>query len=72
MAGSDRMNVPLSQQHLADLLGLSLVHTNKSLKRLESDKLLSWNKGVVAFLDREALMDLAEFEEPTDMKKPFI
>lgn len=72
MAGSDRMNVPLSQQHLADLLGLSLVHTNKSLKRLESDKLLSWNKGVVAFLDREALMDLAEFEEPTDTKKPFI
>jgi CRP-like cAMP-binding protein len=31
LAGADRLPVPFSQQHLADLLGLSLVHTNKTL-----------------------------------------
>ena len=31
----DTVELPLTQQHLADTLGMSLVHMNKTLKRLE-------------------------------------
>lgn len=33
--GASGVPFPLTQQHIADALGLSLVHTNKTLKRLE-------------------------------------
>ena len=33
---------PFTQQHLADALGMSLVHTNKTLKRLLASKAISW------------------------------
>jgi CRP/FNR family transcriptional regulator len=72
LAASDRMIVPFSQSHLADLLGLSLVHTNKTLKRLEKDLLLSWNRNVIQFLDRKALMELAEFDDNDEGTRPFI
>jgi CRP-like cAMP-binding protein len=72
LAGSNRMKVPFNQQHLADLLGLSLVHTNKTLKRLEASKLMSWQKGTVRFLDRDTLAEIAEFDEPTSSPRPFI
>jgi CRP-like cAMP-binding protein len=33
--GSTGVPFPLTQQHIADGLGLSLVHTNKTLRKLE-------------------------------------
>jgi len=54
--GLDRggcIDFPLTQQHLADTLGLSLVHTNKTLKRLTSTDCLTW-KGRTLFLRDEA------------------
>lgn len=72
LAGSDRMRIPFNQQHLADLLGLSLVHTNKTLHRMSEARLLSWKKGTVEFLDRPALMEIAEFDEQPVDDRPFI
>ncbi len=72
LAGANRMFVPFNQQHLADLLGLSLVHTNKTLKRMEAAKLLSWNKGVVVFLNQKALIEIADFDEEKVTGRPFI
>ena len=33
---------PFTQQHVADTLGMSLVHTNKTLKRLSATKSVRW------------------------------
>jgi CRP-like cAMP-binding protein len=54
---------PITQQHLADTLGMSLVHTNKTLKRLTQRKLLRWEKKQIGFPDLPALQALAHWEE---------
>src|SRR6202035_3448145 len=41
------MSFPLNQQHIADALGLSLVHTNKSLGKLLMLGLFSIVKGLL-------------------------
>ncbi|MEL6736039.1 MAG: Crp/Fnr family transcriptional regulator [Pseudomonadota bacterium] len=72
LAGGDKLLVPFTQAHLADVLGLSLVHTNKSIRKLTSNELLRWDKGLVTFLDRPKLMDMAEMSDATPAKRPFI
>jgi CRP/FNR family transcriptional regulator, anaerobic regulatory protein len=72
LAGSNRMPVPFTQQHLADLIGLSLVHTNKTLRRLTDRGYLSWQKGMIRFLKPEALAEIAELEEGPARGRPFI
>lgn len=61
-----RAPFPFRQQDLADALGLSLVHTNKTLARLRERQLAFWNDGMLAVLDVPALARIAgmELEEP--------
>ena len=51
---------PLTQQHIADALGLSLVHTNKTLRRLEARGLHRIEDGRLRLLDVKALARLAD------------
>ena len=51
---------PLTQQHIADALGLSLVHTNKTLRRLERHGLHRIEDGRLHLLDPHALARLAD------------
>src|SRR5574338_983123 len=46
---------PFTQQHVADTLGMSLVHTNKTLKRLAATKTMRWKDRKFEILDRSAL-----------------
>ncbi len=34
--------IPVTQQHVADTLGLSIVHTNKTLRKLVDRGLIRW------------------------------
>lgn len=66
--------VPLAfrQQDLADALGLSLVHTNKTLMYLRKTGLARWSDGRLEILDRVALADFAgTVPEPLE-KRPLI
>ena len=45
---------PFTQQHLADTLGMSLVHTNKTLKRLLLTKTVHWKDRLFEIIDRTA------------------
>ena len=51
---------PFTQQHLADTLGMSLVHTNKTLKRLLMMKAIRWKDRVFEILDRRRWRSLAK------------
>lgn len=62
LGGGDHFPMPYRQQDLADALGLSLVHTNKTLARLRERQVASWKEGTFFIHDRRELEDLAGIE----------
>lgn len=58
--GAGGVPFPLTQQHVADGLGLSLVHTNKTLRKLERRGLHSLVDGRLHMRDVKALARLAD------------
>lgn len=63
---------PFKQQDLADALGLSLVHTNKTLKRLREKQIAHWDKSELRVTNFDALEDLAGIENLDMAKRPLI
>ncbi len=64
--------LPITQQHIADTLGLSLVHTNKTFRKLVDRKMLRpLDRGCVV-LDVDGLMTLARWEGSDENIRPFI
>jgi CRP-like cAMP-binding protein len=59
----DSFDLPISQAELADALGLSTVHVNRSLQSLRRKKLISWVGATVSVLDREALAEIGDFDD---------
>ena len=59
-AGLPGVPFPLTQQHLADALGLSLAHTNKTLRKLQKRGLYRIDDGRLRLLDPKALARLAD------------
>ena len=53
---------PLTQLEMADVLGISLVHLNKTLQLLRDEKVLQWTKQTITVLDLERLKSIGEFE----------
>ena len=58
--GASGVPFPLTQQHVADGLGLSLVHTNKTLRKLERRGLHRISDGRLYLRDAKALARLAD------------
>jgi CRP-like cAMP-binding protein len=58
--GGPGVPFPVTQQHLADALGLSLAHTNKTLRKLERRGLYRISDGRLQLLDPKALVRLAD------------
>ena len=71
LTGSGR-NVPVTQIHVADTLGLSIVHTNKTLRKLASRNLIRWLDRGCEILDPEGLAQLANWEANVTEVRPFI
>jgi CRP-like cAMP-binding protein len=63
---------PFTQQHLADTLGMSLVHTNKTLKRLMTSNAVRWKDRVFEMIDRTAVTKIAGDEITPRQNRPFI
>lgn len=55
MVHNNLMSFPFTQRDLADTLGLSLVHTNKTLAKLKKQQLVSWSDGNLKVNDIEEL-----------------
>jgi len=53
---------PATQTHLADMLALTPVHMNRTLKALQADEIAHVRDGVVRVLDWQRLIKLGEFD----------
>ena len=72
LAPSMRFFPPLTQQHVADTLGLSIVHTNKTLRRLSDRKVVRWKNRQLDILDVEGLRRIAQYEDAEGQVRPLI
>lgn len=70
--GSRPLHIPITQLHVADTLGLSIVHTNKTLRKLADRKLIRWLDRACEVLDVDGLMELAEWGGLPKRKRPLI
>ncbi len=64
--------IPVTQQHVADTLGLSIVHTNKTLKKLAARGLLRWAEKGCDVHDIDGLLALAGWEGFSEPRRPLI
>lgn len=72
LVNNNSMKFPFIQQDIADALGLSLVHTNKTLSVLRSKQLAHWSDGTLRVPDLRALADIAMYEDLTPRKRPIM
>ena len=72
LARGTTLDLPITQRHVADTLGLSLVHTNKTLRRLADRGLARWRDSGCEVLDPDGLQELAGWERLSDTPRPFI
>ncbi|QRM53891.1 Crp/Fnr family transcriptional regulator [Sinorhizobium sp. BG8] len=72
MVTDSKRVIPITQQHVADTLGLSLVHTNKTLRKLAQGGLIRWLDRGCEVLDPEGLLRLSRWEGVKEKKRPFI
>ncbi len=72
MVDNGSMRFPFKQQDLADALGLSLVHTNKTLAILKSKQLARWSDGTLRVSDLDALAEIGMLDDMSPTKRPII
>ena len=63
VADASQLVIPLSQEEFSDILGISVVHANKTLKALERDEIISFRNAILMVQDRVALEREAGFED---------
>ena len=66
----DSVPFPYRQQDLADALGLSLVHTNKTLGGLRDKGLATWRDGELTIHDHIALSSIASVDPEAEPVRP--
>lgn len=57
-------HLPLTQETLSDLAGLSVVHLNRTLQGLRREGLLGLRRGYVTLMDRIRLAEMACYSSP--------
>ncbi|RAK58363.1 Crp/Fnr family transcriptional regulator [Phenylobacterium hankyongense] len=66
LGDSQRFPLPLTQEILADALGLSIVHVNRTLQQLRRERLIELRSGVAILLQPELLAGIADYR-PTSL-----
>jgi CRP-like cAMP-binding protein len=64
LGDSQRFPLPLTQEILADALGLSIVHVNRTLQQLRRERLIELRSGVAILLEPELLARIADYRAP--------
>jgi CRP-like cAMP-binding protein len=66
------VELPINQQHVADTLGLSIVHTNKTLRKLYDLDIIRWQQRTLTVLKENELARIARQDAGPPQLKPFI
>ena len=56
-----RFPMPLTQESLADALGLSVVHVNRILQQLRRERLIELRSGEAVLIERDLLVGVADY-----------
>lgn len=72
MVHRQSVSFPFTQEHFADTIGFSLVHTNKSLARLKRTGAFEWMGETFTMIDEESLAEIAGRPSIAPGPKPFI
>jgi CRP-like cAMP-binding protein len=59
---NDTIETPLNQEDFADILGISVIHVNRTFRRLSEEKIAEYRKGQIDLLDRARLAELSSFD----------
>jgi CRP-like cAMP-binding protein len=70
LGDAQRFPLPLTQEMLADALGLSIVHVNRTLQQLRRDGLIELRSGVAILLDPDALAAIAGLDAKAGVAQP--
>ncbi len=68
----NELRLPITQQQLADALGLSIVHTNKTIQKLTKLGLIQWRQGTLKIFNQEELSNIALYNHDDFAPRPFI
>jgi CRP-like cAMP-binding protein len=63
LANRSKYDLPLTQEQLADAVGLTPVHVNRTLKALEASGLIERDRRTVTIADWSALSRVGDFDE---------
>lgn len=61
-ASNNVMQAPFTQGHLSEALGITPVHTSRTMRKLLDRKLFRWTDNGIQILDRDGLQKLASYE----------
>lgn len=56
--------MPLTQEVMADALGLSVVHVNRTLQQLKRERLIETRSASVRLIEPQVLVEIADFRPP--------
>ena len=69
LSDHESFNLPLTQETLADALGLSVVHVNRTLQQIRRDGLLELRGGSVTLLQPERMAVIADWRSPSRVSR---
>jgi len=68
LGDSQRFPLPLTQEMLADALGLSIVHVNRTLQQLRREGLIELRSGVAILLRPDMLSSISDYDSVGAMR----
>lgn len=66
------LSLPVNQEHFADTIGFSLVHTNKCIARLKRSKAFTWSDNILTLLDPSKLEKITGPITAIHTPRPFL
>lgn len=65
-------HIPITQYIVSDMLGLSMVHTNKTLRKLAARNLIKWHEKACEVVDLDGLIELSGWDDGAERARPLL